>query len=93
MEKTCPLGHECEKCHWYVHIIGTNPQTGQPVDDYACGISWMPILLVETAKEIHQLSADVESFKNKTVQSQKGLLALIAGGLNSRLINQSGDER
>lgn len=66
----CPLLNKpCIEtgCKFWTHVLGTNPQTGNPVDHYDCAITWLPVLLVSTAQEVRQGAAATESFRNETV--------------------------
>jgi cyanate permease len=36
---------------------GTNPNDGKEVDEYACAIAWLPMLLVENAMQARQTGA------------------------------------
>ena len=69
----CPLnGFEpCKKfdCAWFIQIRGTDPQTGEEVDDWGCSMAWMPKLLIENAMMSRQTGAAVESFRNEMVKS------------------------
>lgn len=61
---------------------GTNPNTGAEVDDWACAIAWMPILMVENSQQQRQTGAAVESFRNEMVRSNEAshqILAVAAG--------------
>ena len=72
----CPLiKSRCKQfdCLFWIQLRGTHPQTGQEVDDYDCAVRWLPILLIENAKETRQGAAAVESFRNELV---KGLSQL-----------------
>lgn len=60
----------------YVQIRGTNPNTGQEVDEYGCSIAWMPILLLEGAQQQRQTGAAVESFRNVMVKSAQEAIEL-----------------
>ena len=64
----CPLiGEDCREleCAWYTQISGTNPQTGEPVNEYGCAVAWIPFLQVDNSKAINQQGAAVESFRNE----------------------------
>lgn len=73
---SCPLGAKCEevkeeegrqilyRCPWYILVRGTNPNTGEDIDDWNCAIAWHPILQIETSKEVRQGAAATESFRN-----------------------------
>ncbi len=67
----CPLIKEdCIqfKCRFWIQLRGTHPQTGEPVDEWDCAVAWLPILLVEGAKETRQGAAAIESFRNEMVR-------------------------
>lgn len=84
----CPLlKKECieDECKWWTHVYGTNPQTGNPVDHHDCAIPWIPILLVETAKEVRQGAAATESFRNETVKRHDQLNNLLASAADFEL--------
>lgn len=66
--RTCPFGSECvktlpdnviEKCVFYVGVTGVDPQTGEEFDEEKCTFAWLPILLLENAKAVHSVSAEV----------------------------------
>ena len=70
----CPLiGSECVnlKCKWFTQIRGTNPNTGEPVDEWGCAVTWMPVLAVEVAQKSNQTGAAVESFRNEVVKANE----------------------
>lgn len=87
---TCPLGHKCQEvrnseihqCAWFVKLAGTNPNTGESVDETGCAMNWLPVLLVENAQTSRGTSAAVESFRNEMVRanetSQQVLLAAVS---------------
>ncbi|KKL67008.1 hypothetical protein LCGC14_2139270 [marine sediment metagenome] len=71
----CPLlDKECIqfKCVLWTQLRGTHPQTGQEVDEYSCAIAWLPMLLIENAKEVKQGAAATESFRNVMLELNKG---------------------
>lgn len=83
VKNNCPLNNfePCKQldCAWFVQMRGTDPNTGKEVDEYSCGIAWLPMLLVENAAQSRQTGAAVESFRNEMVkgaqESQKLLIA------------------
>ena len=85
---TCPLGSECEeikdnkihRCMWYTAVRGTNPNTGEEVDEWNCAIAWGPILQIETSQTQRGVSAALESFRNETVKGQKEFNQLMSTG-------------
>jgi len=55
-------------CHFFIHIRGLHPQTGEQVDEYDCVFCWLPVLLIENAQQSRQTGAAVESFRNEMVR-------------------------
>ncbi len=74
----CPLlKEECIqfKCAFWTQLRGTHPQSGAEIDEWSCAIAWLPILLIENAKEIKQGAAATESFRNVMLELNKGTSA------------------
>jgi len=70
----CPLiKKDCIglECSWYTQLRGTNPNTGEPVDEWGCAVTWMPIMAVEIAHKSNQTGAAVESFRNEVVKGNR----------------------
>jgi hypothetical protein len=70
----CPLiKKDCieVKCAWFTQVRGTNPNTGKEVDEWACAITWMPVLLIENSQQQRQTGAAVESFRNEMVKANE----------------------
>jgi hypothetical protein len=70
----CPLiKKDCIglKCSWYTQMRGTNPNTGEPVDEWGCAVTWMPFMAVEIAQKSNQTGAAVESFRNEVVRANE----------------------
>lgn len=84
-KSNCPLNNfePCKEleCAWFMKIRGSNPNTGQEVDEWGCSMAWLPILLIENSQQQRQTGAAVESFRNEMVKanenSQQVLLATI----------------
>lgn len=83
VQDNCPLNNfkKCKqfKCAWFVHMKGTNPNDGKEVDEYACSMAWLPMLLVENAMQSRQTGGAIESFRNEMVkanESNQNLLEL-----------------
>lgn len=82
-EPICPLlKKECigADCTFWVHMLGQNPQTGQSVDQFDCSIKWLPMLLVENARQTRGAQAAVESMRNEVVQRQDQLNNVVTLG-------------
>lgn len=70
----CPfVGGDCIgiKCRMMVNLRGTNPNTGEPVDEWDCTLRWMPVLMVENSQQQRQTAAAVESFRNEMVRANE----------------------
>lgn len=81
----CPLiKKECiqNKCAWYTHIRGINPNTGQEVDEWNCTISWLPMLLIENSQQQRSTGAAVESFRNEMVKANESNLNILEAAAN-----------
>lgn len=104
----CPLiKKDCVgiKCAWYTQMRGTNPNTGEPVDEWGCAVSWMPFMAVEIAQKSNQTGAAVESFRNEVVKAnhqnqelyiktvQQGIISAQVSPLNQPINLLSGDEK
>lgn len=94
----CPLIKEDCKglgCSWFVQLRGNNPQTGEPVDEWGCSVTWLPMLLIENSQMQRQTGSAVESFRNEMVRanetSQKVLLAAALGDQGFKLIGGNND--
>lgn len=83
----CPLLKKpCvkEQCMWYTQLTGSHPQTGQPVNEHGCAMTWLPILLVENSQQQRQTGAAIESFRNEVVNENQALalLSMSASGIS-----------
>lgn len=79
----CPLvGGDCLqlKCKWFTQLRGKHPQTGKDIDEWDCAMVWMPILLIEGAKESRHTAAAIESFRNKMIEGQQEVLEMTKNG-------------
>ena len=85
VEFFCPLGSTCEeavdgvikRCAWYTKMVGLDPNTGKEVDDWACSMSWMPMLQVEMSSTNRGQTKALESFRNETVKGQEEFNSLV----------------
>ena len=83
---TCPLGSSCEeikdgaihRCAWYTTLAGTNPNTGEQVDEKSCAIAWLPMLTIENSMQQRSTSAAVESFRNEMTNANKSSQLLLS---------------
>jgi hypothetical protein len=85
----CPLvKKDClgVQCSWFTQVRGTNPNTGKEVDEWACAIAWMPILLIENSQQQRSTGTAVESFRNEMVKANENSQAvmLAMAGIDQR---------
>lgn len=86
----CPLiKKDCVgiKCSWFTQVRGTNPNTGQDVDEWGCAVTWLPVLLIENAQQSRQAGAAMESFRNEMVNANQSNQAMLMA--SARLLNQT----
>lgn len=78
----CPLNsfEPCKQldCAWFVQLRGTNPNTGQEIDEWGCAMAWQPILMIENSQQQRQTAAAVESFRNEMVLANQTTVALFS---------------
>ncbi len=77
----CPLlQKECIglQCAWITQVRGTNPNTGEEVDEWECAVKWLPMLLIENSQQQRQTGAAVESFRNEMVENSSTVIKTIA---------------
>lgn len=70
----CPfVNGPCKKfeCMFFIQVRGTNPNTGQEVDEWDCAISWMPILMIENSQQQRHTTASVQSFRNEMIKTSE----------------------
>lgn len=76
----CPLIQaDCKglQCSWFTQMRGTNPNTGQEVDEWGCAVTWLPMLMIENSQQQRQTGAAVESFRNEMVEAQRASQAVL----------------
>lgn len=84
-EALCPLiqnkKHEpqpCikERCMWYMRVIGTDPNTGNPAEELGCAVAWMPTLLIENTQQVRQHGAATEGLRNRAADMSEAISKL-----------------
>ena len=87
--KYCPLiKKDCVglQCSWFTQIRGMNPNTGEPVDEWGCAITWMPMLLIENSQQQRSTGSAVESFRNEVVKGNQENQQLYIQSINQGVI-------
>lgn len=65
--KKCPLiKKKCigAECAWSETVVGNNPNTGEPIHQTGCVITFIPLLLIENSKQQQSTSSAIESARN-----------------------------
>lgn len=73
-------------CAWFIQVRGHNPNTGENVDDWACAMAWMPVLLIENSQQQRHTGAAVESFRNEMVKANETGQQMLIAAASNRLI-------
>ena len=90
----CPLVQgECKKweCAFFTQVRGTNPNTGQDIDEWNCAIALMPMLLIEGAQQSRQTGAAVESFRNEVSNNGGALVQMLASAAQQSMEKRLAD--
>ena len=73
VKDNCPLNgfKKCKQleCSWFIKVMGTDPNSGKEVEEYACAVAWLPTLLIENSQQQRMTGGAVESFRNEMVKS------------------------
>lgn len=85
----CPLGATCEeakdgaivRCAWYTQIKGTNRNTGEEMDHWACAMHHMPMLLIENSFFQRATSAEVGELRKEVTQGNELGRQLLAAAI------------
>jgi hypothetical protein len=74
-KSNCPLNNfePCKlwECSWFIQVQGKNPQTGAEIDEWGCSIAWLPVMLIDNARQQHSTASAIESFRNEMVKSNE----------------------
>lgn len=85
----CPLIQaKCvtHKCKWYKKLLGTNPQTGAPVEEWDCAIGMLPILLIENAMVGRQTNAEVAEVRKETISHKMAFMLALRPDVQERIL-------
>lgn len=87
----CPLGATCEeakdgaivRCAWYSRVVCDNKNTGEKVDQWACGMQHLPMLLIENSYFQRATTAEVSELRAEVSQGNKVGQQLIAAAIQA----------
>ena len=89
MSKICPLiQKECiqHQCEWWIMLLGTNPQTGAPTDEWGCTVRWLPILLTENASMIRKAAGSTDKVATEVARHHGTFLAAMPQEMRDRVM-------
>jgi hypothetical protein len=72
----------CHTCSWWTHIRGKHPQGEEIIDQWACAIAWMPMLMVENSQMQRQTGASVDKVASVMYQAAVDSTALRAEAIS-----------
>src|SRR3990167_10525350 len=95
--QNCPfwkkdMSKVCHECPLWVLVRGNNPNTGADIDQWACSISWLSILLIESTQQTRQAGAAIESFRNEMVRGNEQIQRLLLTAAKTKLIGGNGED-
>lgn len=89
IDPNCPLDNfnPCRqtKCAWFMKVVGKNPNTGDPLEDWGCAMTWLPALTIENSNMQRQTGAAVESFRNEMVKSNQVSQQILLSAANLQI--------
>ena len=91
----CPLiKKDCIelKCAWFTQLRGSNPNTGEEIDDWGCAVGWLPVLLVENSQQQRSTGAAVESFRNEMVKANDNNVQVLENVARLKLVETAAGE-
>ena len=91
----CPLiKKDCIelKCAWFTQLRGSNPNTGEEIDDWGGAVGWLPVLLVENSQQQRSTGAAVESFRNEMVKANDNNVQVLEKVARLKLVETAARE-
>lgn len=88
----CPfIRKNCNKheCVLYVHLLGMNPQTGQPTEEWKCSLAFLPILMVENSNMIRQGTASTDKVATQLQKSRAEFIGALSEEGQKRLVQSA----
>ena len=75
----CPMWQapcKKEKCRWWKHIAGENPNTGEQINAGDCAIAFLPFLLIENTQQARQAGASSDKVANEVNAFHRSMVDL-----------------
>ena len=74
-------------CAFFIKLAGTNPQTGEIVDDPGCSIHFMPIIQLEGNQHSRQVMASTDKVANEVRKHHATFVAVLNDDTKQRLLD------
>ena len=74
--------NELVACRFWVTVMGTDPQTGETVNNGDCAMAWMPVLMIENSKVNRETGAAIESMRNESVTTGQQITSALVMAAN-----------
>lgn len=76
----CPLVRGAclrDACAFWTEVRGTHPQTGSEINQKACAVTWLPLLMIDQTQQVRHHAAAADQARNAlaTVQQAARLAA------------------
>lgn len=70
----------CQKfeCKLYIQVRGFEHNSGREVDHWGCSWAWLPHLIIDSANQTREVSAGVQSLRNRVAEANAMKRAEIA---------------
>lgn len=65
------------RCHHWQHMLGKHPQTGAELDQWDCVFNLQTIIMLNVGKQVNDLGASIDSFRNEQSLNTLGGIAQI----------------
>lgn len=76
-ERSCPLGHTCDKCLWHTELGRSNAQTGENWSERKCVMEWILEMNINNGRLIDSVGAAVESHREQNTANNDRLMQAI----------------
>ncbi len=63
-----PMAEVCHRCPWWLKIVGTNPQTGDPVEKWECAVAMQVMAQMDTTRKVVGVVEATDSMRNELIE-------------------------
>ena len=80
-----PVTKQPIKCRWWVHLVGQDPQTQKPLDQFDCSLAWLPIIGVENSAMIRNVQASTDKVASQVSKTRSAFIVALPEDARARL--------